>query len=122
MVNPLDKFQDTKIGGILRTVGLWVLILATACMLFWLYATGEFIWLGVFSVIALWIGYKEIWGLLIGYTDEETGQRKKMTISTAYTRYFKRVGNIAYVPLALFWLAMTGLVLHLATWGGDKKK
>lgn len=107
----------TKLGGILRTFGLWVLILGDGGLLFWLYATGNFIWLVVFGVITLWIVAAEVYGLTVGYVDYD-GTRKKMTISTSYKRYVERVGWIGYVPLALFWLAMSGLVLHLAVWGG----
>jgi len=105
----------TKTGAILRTVGLWILILAACGMLFWFYATGEFIWLGTMTPIMLWIFYKEAWGLIVGYPEED-GKLKKMTISTAYKLYIQRVGWIGYIPLILFWIAMTGLVLHLAVW------
>jgi hypothetical protein len=105
----------TKLGGILRTVGLWVLILADAAMLFWLYATGNFVWFGVFTFITLWIVFAEVYGVICGLPDYQGG-RDKMTISTNYKRYIEKVGWIGYIPLALFWLAMTGLVLHLAVW------
>lgn len=107
--------NGSKITGILRTVGLWLLILADAAMLFWLYATGNFVWLGVFTVITLWIVAAEAWGLIVGYTDYD-GVRKRMTISTNYRRYIEKVGVIGYIPLVLFFLAMTGLVVHLAFW------
>lgn len=105
----------TRLGAILRTVGLWTLILADAFMLFWLYATGNIVWLGVFTVITLWIVAAEAWGMLVGYEDYD-GVRKKMTISTNYKRYIQKVGWIGYIPLIAFWVSMTGLVLHLAVW------
>lgn len=115
MVNWLNKINGTPLGGVLRTGGLWLLILADSLMLFWLYATGNFIWFGVFLAITLWIVAAEFWGLFMGYFDHE-GVRKKMTISTAYKRYIQHVGWIGYIPLALFWIAMSGLVVHLAVW------
>lgn len=101
--------------GIARTVGLWVLIIFDLAMLITLYATGNIIWFGVFLVITLWIALAEIWGMVVGYTDYD-GVRKKMTISTNYKKYIQKVGWIGYVPLVLFWIAMTGLVVHLAFW------
>jgi len=101
--------------GIARTAGLWVLILADLAMLVTLYLTGNIVWFGVFLAITLWIVLAEVWGMLVGYPDS-TGQRRKMTISTNYKLYIQRVGWIGYVPLVLFWIAMTGLVVHLAVW------
>jgi hypothetical protein len=114
MVNWIEKINGTPLGGVLRTAGLWILILADVSMLFWLYATGNFIWFGVFLAITLWIILAEAWGMIIGYHDHDG--YKKMTISTAYKRYIQHVGWIGYIPLALFWIAMTGLVVHLAFW------
>lgn len=101
--------------GIARTVGLWVLILASlACIVLWFF-TKEIIWPGTIIPIFVWIVGKEIWGVLVGFRNE-SGKLEKMTISTAYKRYIQRVGWIGYVPLVLFWIAMTGLVVHLAFW------
>lgn len=115
MVSWIEKVNESPLGGILRTGGLWVLMLADAAMLFWLFATGNIIWFGVFLAITLWIVLAEVWGLIVGYTDYD-GVRRKMTISTNYRRYIEKVGWIGYIPLALFWLAMSGLVIHLAFW------
>ena len=101
--------------GIARTVGLWVLILADAAMLAMLYFTQNYIWFAVFLFITIWIVAAEIYGMIVGFRDSE-GKMEKMTISTAYKRYIQRVGWIGYVPLVLFWIAMTGLVVHLAFW------
>lgn len=101
--------------GIARTVGLWVLILSDIAMLATLFLTGNFVWFGVFLVITLWIVLAEIWGMIVGYPDG-AGGHKRMTISTNYKFYIQRVGWIGYVPLVLFWIAMTGLVIHLAFW------
>lgn len=101
--------------GIARTVGLWVLIIFDLAMLTMLFFTHNFIWFGVFLVITLWIALAEIWGMIVGYPDYD-GVRKKMTISTNYKRYIQKVGWIGYIPLVLFWIAMTGLVVHLAFW------
>lgn len=116
MVNWLSKINNTPLGGVLRTVGLWLLIVADGAMLFWLFATGNFIWFGVFLAITLWIVLAEAWGLLVGYHDYN-GVRQKMTISKNYKLYIEKVGWIGYIPLVLFWLAMSGLVIHLAFWG-----
>lgn len=115
MVNWLEKINGTPIGGIIRTVGLWVLIVADGAMLFWLYATGNFVWFAVFLAITLWILAAEFYGMFIGYIDYD-GRRRKMTISTNYKLYIHKVGWIGYIPLVLFWLSMTGLVIHLAFW------
>jgi hypothetical protein len=102
-------------GGITRTVALWVLIIFDASMLGWLYFTHNFIWFGVFLVITLWIVLAEVWGMIVGYPDYD-GVRRKMTISTNYKRYIQKVGWIGYVPLVLFWIAMTSLIIHLSFW------
>jgi len=115
MVNWLSKFQGTPIGGVLRTAGLWILILSDAALLFWLYATGNFVWFAVFFAITLWILAAEAYGLLVGYVDYD-GQRRKMTISANYKKYIEKVGWIGYLPLIFFSMAMFGLVLHLAVW------
>lgn len=101
--------------GIARTVGLWVLILFDAGMLTTLFLTHNYVWFGVFLLITLWIVAAELWGMIVGYVDYE-GNRKRMTISTNYKLYIQKVGWIGYVPLVLFWIAMTGLVVHLAFW------
>ena len=103
-----------KITAVLRTVGLWILIIFDTLLLGWLYVMQNYIWLVVFGVITAWIALAELYGTFVGFDDGES--RKKMTISTAYKRYIQRVGWIGYVPLALFWIAMTGLVLHLSVW------
>lgn len=101
--------------GIARTVGLWVLIIFDLAMLAMLFFTNNFIWFGVFLVITLWIALAEIWGMIVGYPDYD-GVRKKMTISTNYKRYIQKVGWIGYIPLVLFWIAMTALCVHLSFW------
>lgn len=101
--------------AIARTVGLWVLIVFDLAMLGWLYFTQNYIWLVVFTFITLWIVAAEIYGMLVGFRNE-SGNMEKMTISTAYKKYIQRVGWIGYIPLVMFWIAMTGLVLHLAVW------
>lgn len=101
--------------GIARTVGLWVLILFDTAMLATLFLTHNYVWFGVFLLITLWIVAAELWGAIVGYVDYE-GKRKRMTISTNYKLYIQNVGWIGYIPLALFWIAMTGLVVHLAFW------
>jgi hypothetical protein len=101
--------------GIARTVGLWVLILADSAMLVTLYLTHNYVWFAVFLFITIWIISAEIYGMIVGLENYE-GERQKMTISTNYKKYIQKVGWIGYVPLALFWIAMTGLVVHLAFW------
>lgn len=101
--------------GITRTIALWVLILADSALLAFLYFTQNYVWLGVFLIITLWIVIAELWGAIIGYTDYD-GVKRRMTISTNYKRYLQKVGWIGYIPIFLFWLAMTALCVHLAFW------
>ena len=106
-----------KVTAVLRTAGLWVLIISDVLMLGWLYVTQNYIWFVVFLVITLWIVLAEVYGLMVGLPHQKADgslERKKMTISTAYKFYILRVGWLGYVPLVLFWIAMTGLVVHLA--------
>lgn len=102
-------------GGIARTAGLWTLIIFDLAMLAVLFLTQNYVWFGVFLFITLWIAIAEIWGMIVGFEDYN-GERKRMTISTNYRLYIQKVGWIGYVPLVFFWIAMTGLVLHLAVW------
>jgi len=101
--------------GIARTVGLWVLIICSALSVTILILTGNPLWFEIFIVIAIWICWREIYGLTIGFPNEQ-GKLEKMTISTAYKKYIQRVGWIGYVPITLFWVAMTGFFVHLIFW------
>lgn len=121
IIKAIERLQGTVPGGVIRTLGLWVLILGAGGSIFLLFATGEPIWTEVLALIAVFIGFKEAFGMIVGFREPD-GTVKKMTISTAYRRYIERVGRIAYIPLALFWIAMSGLVIHLLVWGGDKDK
>ena len=101
--------------GIGRTIALWVLIVVDTAMLVTLFLTQNFVWFGIFFVITLCIVLAELWGALVGYIDYD-GVKKRMTISTNYKNYIKKVGWIGYIPLFLFWIAMTALVIHLSIW------
>jgi hypothetical protein len=107
----------SDIWGVLRTVGLWILIICDIGMLLISGLTGQWIWFSVVMGITLWIAGWELYGSLIGFKQPD-GTRKKMTISTEFKNYAIKVGWLAYAFLACFITAMAGLNLHLAVWGG----
>lgn len=92
--------------GIARTVGLWVLILATAGSSAIDFTKGNTVW-GWFKVtIAIIVIAYEIGRFL--YRGE--------TISTKYKKFIIKHPGWGYASLALFALALAGLILHLAVW------
>lgn len=105
------------IAGILRTVGLWILILGDLGMLsIWAY-NHQWVWFSVGLGITLWIVGWEIFGSTVGFKQPD-GTRKKMTISTAYRNYLEVTGAQGYMALFCFIAAMLGLGIHLAFYGG----
>lgn len=106
-----------KVFGILRTVGLWILILFSAGAIAVCYLKGNWIWGHILSGIAVWIVGWEVWGLTIGFPDEN-GVWTKRTISTEWKKWTIRVGWWGYLALFFFVGAMAlGLAPHLAFWG-----
>lgn len=92
--------------GIARTVGLWVLILATAASASIDFFKGNTIWAWFKIVVALTVGAYEIYYYLT----------HKKTISTKYKDFIKKHPFWGYLSLGLFGLALAGLILHLAVW------
>ena len=107
----------SDIWGVIRTIGLWILIICDAALLTILGITQEWVWFIFFMGITLWTVGFEIWGVTIGFPNKD-GVWVKQTISNRYKDYIKRVGWVGYVVLGLFLAAMFGLGgLHLPFWG-----
>lgn len=99
-----------KFTGILRTVGLWALLICDTLLIIVLFWKDNPIWGIFFLGITIWtIGF-EIWGKFFS--------KEKKTISTMYKDWAIKVGWWAYLALGFFITAMAGLTLHLAVWGG----
>lgn len=110
--------MSKDIWGVLRTIGLIMLIAFDVALLTILALCHQWAWLIVFSCITAVVGIAEIvCYMLYG-----------KTISTIYKEWIeadkaegKKFGW-AYTALACFAFAMAGLVLHLSVYGGMMQK
>lgn len=93
-------------SGIARTVGLWILIIATSLSALIDFNHDNSVW-GFFKIaVALAVlGFEGGYYLL-----------NKMTISTKYKEFIKKHFWWGYTSLALFGLGLFGLILHLSVW------
>lgn len=92
--------------GIARTVGLWILILATAASATLDFFSGNTIWGWFKIVVAVTVGTYEIYYYMI----------HKKTISTKYKDFIIKHPVAGWASLLLFGLALLGLILHLSFW------
>lgn len=93
-------------SGIARTAGLWILILAISASAAIDFTKDNTVW-GWFKItIAIAVIIYEIGRSL---THGET-------ISTKYKKFIIKHPGWGYASLALFALALAGLILHLAVW------
>jgi len=97
--------MNMTFGGITRTVGLWVLILADAALIGLLFWKNQIEWATFVCAITVAV---LVWELV-------TYIRRKKTISTVWKDWILAEGQEFYARLGilLFWLAMTGLAVHL---------
>lgn len=95
-----------KPTGILRTVGLCILILATSASAAIDFTKDNTVW-GWFKVV-----------IALGVIAFEIGRfvYKGETISTKYKKFILKHPGWGYASLALFALGLAGLILHLAVW------
>jgi len=101
--------------AVLRTVGLVMLIVGDLALLTILYFCQQWQWFTVFVAITGIIGTAEIVCMIIW----------RKTISTIYKDWIiKDQGkwSWAYTALGCFAFAMSGLILHLAVFGGMFQK
>lgn len=92
--------------GIARTVGLWVLILATIASVTVDFIYGNTIWAWFKVAIATTVILYELYYYIV----------RKRTISTKYKEFIIKHPFMGYLSLALFALALAGLITHLAVW------
>ncbi len=92
--------------GIARTMGLWLLIVATSGSIAIDFAKGNTIWAWFKIVVALTVIAYEIYYYII----------HKKTISTKQKDFIKKHPFWGYLSLFLFALGLAGLILHLAVW------
>lgn len=96
------------IGGITRTVALWVMIVGAVVSDAILYWKGQIVW-GIFwSIIILLVAAFEIYGVFIS--------EKKKTISNMWKEWAIKSPFWAYTTLAILCIALNALILHLAVW------
>lgn len=110
MTNDEIKEWLNKYGGILRTVGLLMLILGDAGFLTITFFCQKWMWFWPFVGITAIIGGAEIVGVVFF----------KKTISTMFRDWIiedQGKWSWAYTALGCFAFAMSGLVLHLAVFG-----
>lgn len=95
-----------KLTSFLRTFGLWVLIICAIASSAIDFTKDNSIWGWAKIGIALLVIAFEIFRFM---THGET-------ISTKYKKFIMKHSFWGYLSLALFALALTGLILHLAVW------
>ena len=104
------------IWGVLRTVGLVMLIAFDVALLTILAFCHQWAWLIVFGLITAVVGVAEIVCSLVFHK----------TISTMYNEWIQseegKGFSWAYTALGCFAFAMGGLVLHLAVFSGMTKE
>lgn len=98
--------MSVTIGGITRTVALWVMIICAAIADTLLYIRGEMWWGSFWSVIIATVILYEI----VCYVT----QRK--TISTQYRDFIKAHPVWGYTILAILCVSLNALIIHLAVW------
>lgn len=103
----------SDIFGVLRTVGLIVMITCAVLL------EALLIWQGVTFWAWFW-GIAVILGVIVAEIWSYAKQGK--TISTEWRDWAKKQKGWAYTGLALMLTAFCGLVLHLAVWGGMARK
>src|SRR3990167_540545 len=92
--------------GIARTVGLWILIIAATISTVIDFSFGNSQWGWAKIMLAVLVITHEIYRYI---THGET-------ISTKYKKFIIKHPVWGYSSLALFGLALAGLILHLAVW------
>jgi hypothetical protein len=103
----------SDIFGLLRTIGLIIMIVAAVLL------EALLIWQGVTFWAWFW-GICVILGVIVAEIWSYAVQGK--TISTEWRDWAKKQKGWAYTGLALMLTAFCGLILHLAVWGGMKKR
>jgi hypothetical protein len=95
-----------KLGSVLRTVGLWILILCSilSITLDFFFGNAQWGWAKVMIFI-----------LVIGHEIFRFATQGE-TISTKYKKFIQKNPVWGYGSLALFAAALIGLILHLAVW------
>jgi hypothetical protein len=106
----MSDFSDKSIGGIIRGIALWVMIIGAVAADFICYWRGQIVW-GTFwsCIIALVIGY-EIYGKFIS--------KEKKTISNMFRDWIVWEKENKKFPwgrttLIILWTALTALIVHL---------
>jgi hypothetical protein len=98
----------SDLWGVLRTIGLIVMIVCASLATAILYWQGQIIWAIFWTVIIALVGGFEIFSYAT----------KKKTISTVWKEWAQKSPFMAYLTLGLLATALGGLWLHLAVWGG----
>ena len=98
--------MSMTLGGITRTIALWIMIVGAGIATGLLYWQGQVIWAIFWScIICLVIGFE-----IFSYAT------KKKTISTIWKDWAIKSPKWAYTTLAILWVALSALCLHLAVW------
>jgi hypothetical protein len=100
--------MSMTLGGITRTVALWVMIVCAGIADVLLYLQGQIIWGTFWSVIILLVGGYELYAYFFS--------AHKKTISNIYRDFIKAHPFWGYGILVLLCVALNALILHLAVW------
>jgi hypothetical protein len=96
------------LGGITRTVALWVMMICAGIATGLLWWQGQTVWAVFWSIIIGLVILFELYGILIS--------KEKKTISNMWKAWAIKAPSWAYFTLALLYVSLTALCLHLAVW------
>ena len=95
--------EKTKLGRLLRTIGLWGLIICAAASTTILFIKGQLWWAVFMLTIAAIVGIFEVTCYI----------KHKKTISNKYTEFMQEDPLWGAIAILFFFLAMGFLTLHL---------
>ena len=97
-----------EIGKQIRLAALWVMIIALVAADIILYIVGQFIWATFWTIILLLVAGYEIYAFYFS--------KHKTTISNIWKQWTIKSPVLAYSTLALIWIGLSALAVHLAVW------
>lgn len=100
--------MNMTLGGITRTVALWIMMIGAGVATGLLYWQGQLVW-GIFwsCIICLVISF-EIYGKFFS--------KQKKTISNMWKDWAIKSPFWAYLTLGILCVSLNALILHLAVW------
>ena len=98
----------SEIGKQVRLAALWVMIITLVAADIILYVVGQIIWGTFWTIILMLVAAYEIYAFYFS--------KHKTTISNIWKQWAMKSPITAYITLALLWIGLTALAVHLAVW------